>query len=71
MMGSSFLLKSERGDDPARTLRMAEAIQRAGTRMSSLLQNLTDFVHLTTGRRRLELTVTSRSTRWSSARSRR
>ncbi len=54
MMGSSFLLRSERGEDPARTLRMAEAIQRAGTRMSGLLQNLTDFVHLTTGRRHLE-----------------
>ncbi len=54
MMGSSFLLRADRGDDPARTLRMAEAIQRAGTRMSSLLQNLTDFVHLTTGRRHLE-----------------
>jgi signal transduction histidine kinase len=54
MMGSAFLLRAERGDDPARTLRMAEAIQRAGARMSSLLQNLTDFVHLTTGRRHLE-----------------
>ena len=53
MMGSSFLLRSHRSDDPARTTRMAEAIQRAGARMSVLLQNLTDFVHLTTGRRHL------------------
>ncbi len=53
LMGSSFLLRPDRVEDPARTTRMAEAIHRAGTRMSALLQNLTDFVHLTTGRRHL------------------